>query len=250
MTLLISRNLIPPFFPRISRKKYLVENKIERVLKMISFDNHKLTDPERLTIIKNYKRFTILRHPLERLLSAYLDKLDGPVLRRYSESVNYFERLKGEIFHIFHPEEYAKWEKGHGVFDITMTFTTFLRWVISRDFTMELNEHFMPQYYNCEPCHMDYHFYGNFENFSRDANLIMNQFHPRLKLVQDRGYHVRQGKEGVIPTSNLMKTYYSQVPAWLKKEVYTNFSIEFDFYHTVFPQHKHLTRFILGILDL
>lgn len=241
-TLLLSRKLIPPFLVRIQRKKNIIERKLERALKSITFLNDKLSDQQRLSIIKSFKRFTILRHPLERLLSAYLDKLHDPISKDDINSYNYFNRLKVNIYHTFHKEEYQKWnESGHNNGDtIGVSFPTFLHWLISQDY-ITLNEHFMPQYYNCEPCRMDYHFYGNFENFREDGNKILEQFRPNLTLAQD-GYHWR-GKS----TAQLLNSYYDQVPDWLKRAVYLNLSQEIDFYHHVFPHHKHITNQILVI---
>ncbi|XP_003385546.1 PREDICTED: carbohydrate sulfotransferase 14-like [Amphimedon queenslandica] len=227
-TLLLSHNLIPAFLPRMNRKKYLVEKKLERAMKTIAFTNDRLTDEERLRIIRTYKRFTILRHPLERLLSAYIDKIRDPKTSDGSP-LSYFDRLKDAILSA---------TGVHG--NANVSFNAFLQWLVSQDYTA-LNEHFMPQYYNCEPCRMDYHFYGNFENFSEDANSILEEFKPGLRLAISDSYHKQTST-----TSLLMSSYYAGVPPWLKKALHENLSLELEFYHCLFPQHEHLTKELLS----
>lgn len=236
-TLLLSHSLIPSFLTRLRKKKYLVEKKLERAMKNIAFTNEKLTDKERLRIIRTFKRFTILRHPLERLLSAYIDKIEGSLKKDGSpSSYNYFDRLKSAILNSTRQDSK---EKISGNADVS--FSVFIQWLVSQDYAA-LNEHFMPQYYNCEPCRMDYHFYGHFENFSEDANSILEQFKPGLRLAMSEGYHSNERA-----TSSLLSSYYAELPDSLKKALYTNFSLEFDFYHHLFPQHRHLTTELLKI---
>ena len=226
-TLLLSYNLVPGNIVGMNRTQYFrIRKKLWRAMEMITFTNDRLTDEERFRMIHTYKRFTILRHPLERILSAYIDKIRDPKPSDGSP-LSYFDRLKDTILSA---------TGVHG--NANVSFNAFLQWLVSQSHTT-LNEHFMPQYYNCEPCRMDYHFYGNFENFSKDANSILEEFKPGLRLVVSHSYHKQTS------TSSLMSSYYAGVPPWLKKALHENLFLELEFYHSLFPQHEHLTKELL-----
>lgn len=238
VTLLIGKNVLSKYVIRLQKKKNVMERKLELALKKVTLLNEELSEDEKLFRVLRFNRYTIVRHPLERLLSAYIDKIGGPVLR-VIHRINYFERLKKEIFKKYCHDEYELWKQTNRS-ESYISFTTFLKWVTNENISA-INEHFMPQYYNCEPCRMDYHFYGNFKNFSKDATQILEQFSPSLELLQTSYYS--QGKK----TSDMMTNYYSQVSKQLKHSLYLKFSIEFDFYHSLYPSEKTFTYKLLEI---
>ena len=237
-TLLIGKDVLSKYVIRLQKKKSIMERRMELALKKVTFLNEELSEDEKLFRILRFNRYTIVRHPLERLLSAYIDKIKGPVLK-VIHPVNYFERLKQEIFKKYCHNEFEVWKQSNRS-ESYISFTTFLKWITNENITT-INEHFMPQYYNCEPCRMDYHFYGNFKNFSKDAAQILEQFSPSLELLQT-SYHP-PGKT----TSDIMTDYYSQVSKQLKQSLYFKFSIEFDFYHSLYPSEKAWTYKLLEI---
>ena len=56
-------------------------------LMRVSFLKASLTDKERLYKVKNYFKYTFIRNPLERLLSAYLDKVKQKTQRGWEDQV-------------------------------------------------------------------------------------------------------------------------------------------------------------------
>ena len=239
MSLFISKGYLLPIVAKMKKQKSLLERKLELALKHSSFLNQKLTDSDRLLMIKEYKRYTIVRHPLERLLSAFRDKLEGPLIKKPFKQLNYFETLKHHIMNEHSHEEYVTWNASNIFYDVQISFSAFLKWIISEQET-NLNEHFVSQFYNCEPCRMDYHFYGNFKNFTADASSILKEFGSKIAL-QLNPYHSK-GME----TFNQLRTYYSSVPKQLRKMLYSRLLLEFEFYHRLYPNEYRITELLIN----
>jgi hypothetical protein len=240
-TLLIHMNAVPPYIIRLQKKRKLFEKKMEQALLKTTFLDVNLTDSDKLSMMSDYSRFTIVRHPLERLLSAYRDKLEKPLLK-VIKPFDYFEHLKHIIMDYYHHNKYMEWNthKYSASYDINVSFATYVRWIVENSTTI-INEHFISQYQNCEPCRFDYHFYGNFRNFTEDATSILKQFGTRFKLIQPSYY--TKGKE----TSTLLFDYYSRVPLALRRKLYLVMNLEFDFYHHLYPLHANLTDSLLTV---
>ena len=190
--------------------------------------------------MKNYRKYTIVRHPLERLLSAYIDKLSGPILK-VIVPYNYFEHLKHEIIKMYNTIDYQQLNHSNQKTLIEVSFPQFVHWISDKDLD-SINEHFMPQYHNCQPCRMNYHFYGSFNNFQFDSTQILRQFAKDFPSYPQENY-ARQGKS----TSQKMFFYYSRLPTYLKHLLYQKFILEFDFYHYLYPLEQSLTQQLLEL---
>ena len=107
-----------------------------------------------------YYRLLFVRHPFERLVSAYRDKF----FRKHSprESTHY-KRVHGrQILRLYreNPSE-EQLKSGEGV-----TFTEFARYLVEKNVS---DIHWDPIYDTCHPCLIDYHFIGHMRNLQRDA---------------------------------------------------------------------------------
>ena len=68
---------------------------------------HNLSKEEALYRLKNYYKFAIVRNPLERLLSAYRNKLEPPL--NYDIRRNFPDRLKAYILKKYRREDLEAW---------------------------------------------------------------------------------------------------------------------------------------------
>jgi len=92
------------------------------------------------------KRALVVRHPLERLQSAYNDKIKHKVMR------------------VFYPNGTAIPEA---------TYEEFLYWIANLPLPME--EHFCPNSYLCNPCMYHYDYIIKMETFERDSNAVIRK---------------------------------------------------------------------------
>ena len=107
-------------------------------------------------------RFTFVREPYSRMLSAYVDKLFTPN--------TLFWRITGRFtVQRFRPEASTKsLACGHDV-----TFPEFVKYVIYSQSTGDhLNGHFMPTHDQCDMCTLPYRYIGHLETMKEDMPFI------------------------------------------------------------------------------
>lgn len=204
-----------------------------------SFLNYSLTENQRLYKIQNYWKFIILRNPLERLLSAFINKLSSP-LDFSSSNMDTFELHKHSIMEQYHPKLMKNRHSGE---DVLLDFETYLRWIIDTP-NYKLNEHFAPIVDLAQPCRIKYHFYGNFKMYSSDMKLIMAKVGAPREWFIDKSSH-KHGRE----TKDLMIPFYSLVSQEVKQRLLKNIRKDLEFYYTLFPEKTGSHNHILGLIN-
>ncbi len=214
---------------------------LESAIMKTSFLNGKLTDNERREMARTYYKYTIIRHPLERMVSAYKDKIEPPLV---PNKKTWLDEIKLRIVQRFQAEEHKKWRDSSYSFPLTISFHVFARWVVeSRDEV--LNEHFVPITKSIYPCRIKYDFYGNFKQLVTDMRLIIDKFQAPHEYFQEQGYHSPgQG------TQELLKSYFSRLDQDMKLKVFHEFYQDLDFYYHLYPEERTSHCQLLGIDEL
>ena len=207
-----------------------------------SFLNYSLTDSQRLHKIRNYWKFVILRNPLERLLSAFLNKVSSP-LQLTASVWDTFELHKHRIMEIYHPNKLKTFKSGSLSEELRLDFETFLRWIIDTP-NYRLNEHFAPIVELAQPCRVRYNFYGNFKMYSSDMRSITERLGVPHRYFVDKSSH-KPGRE----TRELMEPFYSQVSKEVKLRLLQNIAEDMAFYYTLFPEERDTHLDTLGLRD-
>jgi len=187
---------------------------------------------EKIKVSKNATVFFIVRHPFERLLSAYRDKM-------LSELVidNIFRPLQIEIANKYSWDQdsnttsktnikaiqYLSKSKINGTEWIHPTFMQFLLrvqddmhqlWDTKGDF--QINGHWAPYWYSCAPCEIDYDVIAKMESIDVDNDFIIHQSH--LKRSLNAHTHSATTDE-FKSTTEATKYYFGQIPLWLMKDL-------------------------------
>lgn len=204
--------------------------------------NASLSDEERILKIMSYWKVIILRNPLERLVSAFRDKLEHPldISAIYRQT---FEMIPRSIIEKYQPKKFQDWMNSNGSFELGLDFETYIRWIVDTP-NEKLNEHFAPMIHLSQPCRLRYNFYGNFNRMSSDIQLILERLKVPADYYYDRNYYAPgQG------TAMLLQHYYSTVNPQLKKALFEDFYTELYFYYTLFPEESqtHTIYTLLGI---
>ena len=189
-----------------------------------------MTKTEAIYRLNNYYKFAIVRNPLERLLSAYRNKLESPL--NYTIRRNFPERLKAYILKKFRTEEFEDWiadDEVHTTVDIHPSFSEFLLFMTM--FPMNrYNEHFKPTLQLCFPCAVHYDLFLNFKMMEYDTFALM-QF-----LDIPFQYYPESIAHKMAPTENYLEEYFSDVDTELKVKVFNAFRDELEFYYTIYPE--------------
>ncbi|RXG55946.1 Carbohydrate sulfotransferase 14 [Armadillidium vulgare] len=152
-----------------SLEKLLIPFNRYKLANLLVDEEHKLLycyipkDLEVREMLETYKKFMIVRHPTERLLSAYKDKFlsnspDAKVFKRvYAVPMMRYSRNTSKNIPL----------TGNG-----MKFTEFLSYILSQN-PQTLQEHWKSYFHLCHPCAMDYDFVGKYETLEADSNQIL-----------------------------------------------------------------------------
>lgn len=115
--------------------------------------------------LHTYKKFLFVRHPIERVLSAFRNKFE----KNYTSSAYFKKRFGVKIIKKYRqgiePEDVP--ETGDGV-----KFAEFISYLIDTK-PEYLNEHWAPVSSMCHPCSVRYQVIGKYETLAEDAEYIL-----------------------------------------------------------------------------
>ena len=197
-----------------------------------SFLNSSLTDVERHHKVESYFKFVIIRNPLERLLSAFRDKIEKPLT--FDEPVlSKFEKYKREILKQYRNRDLIVWLKQQGNFSLNVTFSEYIQWIVEFGNYPSTNEHFAPITTNSHPCRIKYNFYGNFKVYNSDMAKMSGALNVSFEYFYDKSWH-----DPATETKAVMESYYMQVEQQLKLQLFQYLTPELDFYYHLCPEER------------
>lgn len=121
---------------------------------------------QRLTT-RFYRKFTFVRHPFSRILSAYLDKFDG----RNTVVADYYMRWYGRYM----LKTYQGGKPSQTDPNYKVAWHSFLEYLRDINVTA-LNEHWERQFSLCHPCHVKFDFVGKLEDAEHEAPYMLDRF--------------------------------------------------------------------------
>jgi len=116
-------------------------------------------------MLNTYTKFLFVRHPFERLLSAYRNKLE----QRHQDSSRYFQSRFGRRIVRRYRANATERSLRHGD---DVTFAEFAEFVADTRDTV-FNEHWAPVDRLCRPCAVNYDFIGKHESLFQDSDFLL-----------------------------------------------------------------------------
>ncbi|XP_071549737.1 carbohydrate sulfotransferase 11-like isoform X2 [Panulirus ornatus] len=120
--------------------------------------------------LRMYTKFLIVRHPLERLVSAYRNKL----VKNSTSAADFKRRYGVSIMKKYRKGVSAQniSKSGHGI-----TFPEFVNYLVEtgQDSLQSLNEHWAPYVDLCHPCTIKYNIIGKYETLDEDSEYILRK---------------------------------------------------------------------------
>ena len=182
-----------------------------------------LSNEQRRYRLKNYYKFVIVRSPMERLVSAYRNKLDS------DNTVSFFKDLQINIIRNYRKKR--KYVKNGKRLKTAMhpAFIEFIDYMVETPFG-DMDDHFLPVTEVCQPCSIHYDFYANFKLLSYDIGSI---FH-LLDIPQS--YYLHSVEHPSQPTEQLLFEYFSQLSDEQTTRLTHRLSFEQKFYQSLYPE--------------
>ena len=177
--------------------------------------NNKLISPEgwRYYMIKNKMlSFSFARHPFERLVSAYKDKVlkIDKFLR-----MNWFQKVYSYV--------YRNWYKKNN------SFPSFVDLILNKYKNMKIsNIHWESITNNCNYCDIEYDVIGRMETFNDDVKYIFQKNHLEKDLPLSM---VTVSKNAAkLKTSNVTAEYFSQLSKDQITDLYKYYRLDFELF--------------------
>ena len=173
---------------------------------------------------RNYFKFMFVRHPPERVLSAYRNKIEHPLITNPAEQ-SIWDDVRHIILSSYRMKFNKKLAKQEEIFP---SFAEFIHFLYDSDPAL-MNEHYKPMVELCQPCAVKYDYIGNFATLRRDANNILAYLNINSSFFWDRGKHKSN------PTISHVQQYYSKLQAIDFRRLEERFADDIGFYNHLFP---------------
>ncbi|XP_015109685.1 carbohydrate sulfotransferase 11 isoform X3 [Diachasma alloeum] len=161
--------------------------------------------------------FLIVRHPFERLLSAYRDKLEQSLPNTLHS------KLGVRIINQYRPKD-PKNRMRHG--PRYPLFEEFVRWLLCEwRAGNELDMHWTPVLQFCTPCQVRFDVIAKFETLQEDQNYLIKHVHLE-HMIRPEWKNPARGAQ----TRDVMKTYFMQLSKSQIADLYDMFKYDFELF--------------------
>ena len=175
--------------------------------------------------LQNYKKIMFVRDPLERLLSAYRNKI------AYDYNGKFHRRFGIEIIKKYRKnftEEVSKQDRA--------TFPEFVAYLVHQGSTEKRDVHWERQHHLCQPCRINYDFVGRYESLRYDAQLALELMGAAEAVTFPDTGKAREGKE----TSQLMSNFFSQISQDEFTQLQKLYKVDFETFGYHMPSYSEV----------
>ena len=184
----------------------------------------------------NLYKFIFIRHPFERLVSAFHDKFE------YSkQGAMMLPFLKHQVIkYMLRSLNKQKSPKSSSLsFDNNISFENFIDFVLEEatfSVISEQSKHWWPYSDVCKMCKIKYDFIGNLETFKEDVSCMLKNFknYPLLQKMEDRVK--KKINAGSKHTTAMTMEYFSKLSKETIQMLYELYKVDFILGNYKFPQ--------------
>lgn len=176
--------------------------------------------------IRNTVKFIVVRHPFERLLSAYRDKLEHMQDREY-----YYKRYGQYITHRYRAKQ-------SNLTNPEPSFIEFLRFIAKEK---HFDEHWIPYVHSCQPCSIDYNFILKFESLTDEYNYFIKE--NNLQYYINYATNARENSSSQGITNDLVaEKYFQDIPVTLLSKIYKIYELDFLLFSYSPAKYYYMTK--------
>merc|ERR1739838_182102 len=172
-------------------------------------------------------KFLVVRHPFERVISAYMDKLADYTRDLKYRGGYYYAMYGADIVAKFRQKYQERFPKNPLFMRKEPSFVEFVEFLIETPVS-KYDEHWKPQFILCPPCHFKFDVIVKMETFDRDTNFILSQ-RDLSEVVSLKKKHSSAGKKKKKET-NLAKSLFSQLSKNMVKALFEKYRIDFQMF--------------------
>ena len=187
----------------------------------------KMQQPHDVLMLTNFFNFIFVRHPFERLVSAFHDKFI--VIKQQNLMLPFIKYYVQILYpNIRTPKRPSrKWIDDY----VDVSFQNFVNFVLHENSLATQisgpSGHWWPYTDMCKMCEIDFEYIGKLETLSRDVDCILKKF-PKYHLLQRMRsrIQIKVNSKG-NHTKNMTMNYFSQLPKRNIIELYKMYKDDF-----------------------
>lgn len=187
------------------------------------------SNTQRSFVLNHYFKFMMYRDPLERLLSGYRSKVERFPLIGLDDDTPHYNWLRKAVYLETHPLLYKEYVRNEGAKGVNISFSDFINFWLTQPKSLQIDEHFRSIFSLCQPCRVRFDFYGNFNSFNTDSEVLIHKIHSSSKFLR-QGYYSSDESTGT-----LTRRYYSQLSKTQRVKVVELLRQDLNFYYHLFP---------------
>ncbi|XP_045616502.2 uncharacterized protein [Procambarus clarkii] len=224
----------------VHNTKEQVSHVARRVWPSLDYENAKQA-------LKVCLKFMIVRHPFERLVSAYRDKLENVNIGKENGVDHFYQKYGKKIVAKYRPagqgpppNRYSQDMDDPNLpapSGIEPTFAEFVKYIIDTDLIHYADDHWMPYYLYCTPCLIDYDVIAKFETLNRDQNYIIEKNHLEKK-IKPSWKHLTKGKK----TSETVQKYFATITKTELTKLYEKYKPDFELFDYSVDEYLHYVQ--------
>ncbi len=161
--------------------------------------------------LKTYYKFLFVRHPFERLASAYRNKF----IENYN--MTFFERVYGRYIIRKFRTNFSQNNR--------ISFGEFINYILEGKANV-MNKHWQIYDELCRPCLVWYDFIGYLEDIEQDSSDVLKILGLNSRAV----FPVNISSNYEVPSSVLMRNYFSKLPRSYKARLYDKYRYDFEMF--------------------
>ncbi|KAK0081590.1 hypothetical protein PV325_011903 [Microctonus aethiopoides] len=175
-------------------------------------------------------KLLVVRHPFERLLSAYRDKLENSVAGREHGTLHFYHKYGAAIVRKYRDRNFLPPSEDQVIrrkdvakpAGIEPTWREFVDYLINTDLASYGDDHWMPYYLFCTPCSLNYTIVAKVETLEQDQVFAIK----RMKLddlIAPKWRH----KNGLV---NASRIYFRQLTRNKVYQLYNKLKLDFEMF--------------------
>ncbi|XP_065568729.1 carbohydrate sulfotransferase 11-like isoform X1 [Artemia franciscana] len=184
---------------------------------------YKLDDDVRERKLNSYFVFAVVRHPFERLVSGYNDKLGDP-------GEKYFQRTYGTRI----IEEYRRGATPKEIKSGKPTFSEYVEFLINPKTvkTYKIDSHWAQYYKIIHPCFIKYDYIVRFEHMKEDTQYILDS--------RNLGNIVKFTYKDPVTSSEKLNKFMRQLTISQIYKLYDSYKFDFELFGYDFDIHNYI----------
>jgi len=173
-------------------------------------------------LVQQSVKFFIVRHPFERILSAYVDKLESYVRDLKYRGGYYYAMYGADIVEKYRPKYQEKFPKNPLFMRKEPSFVEFVEYLVETPID-KYDEHWRPIHLLCPPCHFNFDVIVKMETFTRDTDFILRQRGLQDVISLSRKHSVQSGQLD-------LSYYFSQLSENMVRALQEKYRIDFEMF--------------------